>query len=94
MADRPVLKGKVVGGSRQAAFFTQIQWVQDQCAEKLGFAPFPGTLNVELAPESRAEALSLAAGGGVELVSENLSGSLSRRSKSACASSRFWSELA
>ena len=46
------LTGKVVSGTRRAAFFTQLDWVQKQCEAKLGFKPYPGTLNVELAPES------------------------------------------
>ncbi len=41
-----------MSGSRRAAFFTQLGWVQDQCAAKLGFKPYPGTLNVKLTPES------------------------------------------
>ena len=46
------LTGKVVSGAGRAAFFTQLEWVREQCAAKLGFAPYPGTLNVELSPES------------------------------------------
>lgn len=46
------LTGRVVSGSRKASFFTQLDWVQEQCAKKLGFNPYPGTLNVELSPES------------------------------------------
>jgi CTP-dependent riboflavin kinase len=47
-----VLKGKVVSGAREAAFFTQLDWVQVQCQEKLGFKPYPGTLNLEIDEES------------------------------------------
>ena len=45
------LKGKIVSGARQAAFFTQLDWVQKQCREKFGFTPYPGTLNLEIAKE-------------------------------------------
>ncbi len=45
------LKGKIVSGARQAAFFTQLDWVQKQFQEKFGFAPYPGTLNLEIDPE-------------------------------------------
>jgi CTP-dependent riboflavin kinase len=45
------LKGKIVSGARQAAFFTQLDWVQKQCREKFGFAPYPGTLNLEIDKE-------------------------------------------
>ena len=48
------LVGKVVGGSRREAHFTQLDWVQEQCEEKLGFRPFPGTLNLEVAEEGLA----------------------------------------
>ena len=43
-----VLTGKIVSGVRQAAYFTQLDWVQDQCMDKLGFRPYPGTLNLEI----------------------------------------------
>jgi CTP-dependent riboflavin kinase len=46
------LTGKVVSGTRRAAFFTQLDWVQEQCAAKLGFKPYPGTLNIELSSQS------------------------------------------
>ena len=49
-----VLVGKVVSGSRRAAYFTQLDWVQEQCEEKLGFRPYPGTLNLEVAEEALA----------------------------------------
>ena len=42
------IQGKIVSGVRKAAFFTQLDWVQDQCREKLGFKPYPGTLNLEI----------------------------------------------
>ena len=45
------IKGKIVSGSRQAAFFTQLDWVQQQCQEKFGFRPYPGTLNLEIGDE-------------------------------------------
>jgi len=46
-----VLRGRVVSGARRAAQFTRLEWVESQCAEKLGFRPYPGTLNIELLPE-------------------------------------------
>ena len=42
------LTGRVVTGAKQAAAFTQLDWVMEQCAEKLGFRPYPGTLNLEI----------------------------------------------
>ena len=55
MNDHWVLIGKVVGGVKQAAYFTQLDWVQEQCADKLGFRPYPGTLNLEISKESLPE---------------------------------------
>lgn len=47
----PTFTGRVVSGTGQAARFTVLPWVESQCMEKLGFAPFPGTLNLELPPQ-------------------------------------------
>ncbi len=46
-----VLKGKIVRGVKEGAFFTRLDWVQEQCMEKLGFRPYPGTLNLALSSE-------------------------------------------
>jgi CTP-dependent riboflavin kinase len=51
MQNEWVLNGKVVSGVRKAAYFTQLDWVQVQCREKLGFNPYPGTLNLEISEE-------------------------------------------
>ena len=50
-----VIRGKVVSGSGKAAFFTQLDWVRVQCLQKLGFEPFPGTLNVNVFSENLSE---------------------------------------
>lgn len=42
------IQGRLIQGSKRAAFFTQLEWVKKQCLEKLGFTPFPGTVNVEV----------------------------------------------
>ena len=68
MNDQWILVGKVVGGVKQAATFTQLAWVQEQCAEKLGFRPYPGTLNLEIAEISLPEIEDLRLEDGVELV--------------------------
>ena len=47
-----IVTGKIVGGAKQAAFFTQLDWVQKQCDQKIGFKPFPGTLNIEISDET------------------------------------------
>lgn len=64
-----VITGKIVSGAGEGAFFTQIDWVQQQCDEKLGFKPFPGTLNLEIGPDDLPLIASLDQKKGVELVS-------------------------
>ncbi len=46
-----IVKGTVFSGLGQGAFFTQLDWVKQQCAQGLGFVPFPGTLNVKVKKE-------------------------------------------
>lgn len=45
------MKGKIVSGVGKAAQFTRLEWVQDQCERRLGFRPYPGTLNLEVGQE-------------------------------------------
>jgi HAD superfamily hydrolase (TIGR01549 family) len=52
MKETITISGKVVSGAQRAARFTGLPWVEAQCMEKLGFKPFPGTLNLELLPDS------------------------------------------
>jgi riboflavin kinase len=42
------LRGKVVSGSGEGAKFTELPWVKKQTTEKLGYIPYPGTLNIKL----------------------------------------------
>lgn len=63
-----VLNGKVVSGVRKATYFTQLDWVQEQCMEKLGFRPYPGTLNVEISEESLHIIEALQKDQGIELI--------------------------
>ena len=51
MTESYTLKGIIVSGSQQAAFFTQLDWVQQQFREKFGFLPYPGTLNLQIDDE-------------------------------------------
>ena len=68
MKDHRNITGKIVSGVKQGAFFTQLDWVQEQCLEKLGFKPFAGTLNLEIAIENMAIIGALQAQEGIELV--------------------------
>ena len=52
MSHKQKVDGKIVRGKGEAAFFTQLDWVQRQCLEKLGFSPYPGTLNLKVPEES------------------------------------------
>jgi riboflavin kinase len=46
------LRGKVCTGTGEGAEFLRLRWVRDQVKEKLGFLPWPGTLNIRLDVES------------------------------------------
>ena len=45
------IMGEIVSGLGEAKGFMGISWVRDQCIEKAGFEPFPGTLNLKVSPE-------------------------------------------
>ncbi len=63
-----VLTGTIVKGVGQASYFTGLEWVQEQCLAKLGFKPYPGTLNVELSARD-ARIMGTYREKGVDLVS-------------------------
>ncbi len=48
MAEKKVVRGLVFSGLGQGRFFTQLDWFMQQCRDKLGFIPFPGTLNLKV----------------------------------------------
>ena len=68
MNGKLTVTGKIVSGEKKGAFFTQLDWVQDQCQEKLGFKPFPGTLNLEIEEEKIPHIEALFKRSGIELV--------------------------
>lgn len=45
------MKGKVFSGKGEATKFIELSWVKRQIAEKLGFTPRSGTLNIKLSEE-------------------------------------------
>ncbi len=51
MKMKMTLTGKIVSGVKQGAFFTQLDWFQLQCRDKLGFKPYAGTLNLEISDD-------------------------------------------
>lgn len=68
MRDHWKITGKIVNGIGQGAIFTKLDWVQEQCLQKLGFKPFPGTLNLEIAHENLTIIEAIQAQEGIELV--------------------------
>ncbi len=51
MKTETTLTGKILSGVGQGAFFTQLDWFQSQCRDKLGFKPYAGTLNLEISDD-------------------------------------------
>jgi riboflavin kinase len=47
------LGGTVFSGGGDGKKFLELPWVKRQITKKLGFAPYPGTLNLKLTGESR-----------------------------------------
>lgn len=64
-----IIAGKIVSGAGEGAYFTRINWVQEQCQERLGFKPYPGTLNLEISSEYLPIIESLNREKGIELIS-------------------------
>lgn len=69
MKNQLEITGKVISGAKQGAYFTQLEWVREQCLEKLGFVPWPGTLNLEIRMDRVALIEELKVKKGLELVS-------------------------
>ncbi|MEM3702992.1 MAG: DUF120 domain-containing protein [Candidatus Bathyarchaeia archaeon] len=42
------MSGKVFSGIGKGAKFAELPWVKKQIEQKLGFTPYPGTLNIRL----------------------------------------------
>ena len=63
-----------MSGSQTAAHFTQLDWVQKQCREKLGFAPFPGTLNLVIEKDYFSTLTDIEAADAIELIPEGNNG--------------------
>ena len=62
------IKGKILTGAGKAADFTGLDWVRNQCREKLGFTPYPGTLNIHVDRDSTGNAARLLRASAVRLV--------------------------
>lgn len=71
MENQLEISGKIISGAGEGAYFTQIEWVRQQCEEKLGFNPYPGTLNLQVASDNLSIIASLDQEKGIELISPN-----------------------
>lgn len=63
------ITGRIVNGVGRASAFTQLDWVRRQCREKLGFDPYPGTLNLEVTEADASVLEGIWARSCLELVS-------------------------
>ncbi len=62
------IKGIVITGRGEGAFFTGLDWVKEQCREKLGFELYPGTLNLRVSREDMLAMQTLARQEGIILL--------------------------
>ena len=62
------LRGKVFSGEGDGARFTELPWVKKQIQKKLGFTPYPGTLDMRIDKESLKLKEALARDVGVEIL--------------------------
>ncbi len=51
LPDSVVIKGRVTGGVGEGAYYVSLEGYRRQFVEKLGFDPFPGTLNLKIPKE-------------------------------------------
>jgi CTP-dependent riboflavin kinase len=56
------VKGKIFSSSKRGKQFVNLSWVKKQINEKLGFNPYPGTLNLRLKNETGINKLRKANG--------------------------------
>jgi len=64
------LKGQVFTGKGEGKKFVTLPWVDQQIREKLGFAPYAGTLNIRLSREGLAQKKLLVKAEHLEIVPE------------------------
>lgn len=62
-----VVKGRLVKGKGEAPFFTRLPWVREQFMAKIGFDPYPGTVNLQLDEEGARLMQELAKGEGISI---------------------------
>jgi riboflavin kinase, archaea type len=52
MAARVSLRGRIVSGAGEGAFFVSLGWVRAAIERAVGFVPYPGTFNVRLVDDA------------------------------------------
>lgn len=62
-------KGTLVSGMKEGTYYTTQQGYIDQFKEKLGFIPYPGTLNIEIDPVEKNKLRFLKKVQGIEITS-------------------------
>jgi CTP-dependent riboflavin kinase len=66
------LLGRLITGVGQARHFTQLDWAHQQFVDKLGIAPFPGTVNLIVEDSESLKAWNLLKGTpGIRIVNPN-----------------------
>jgi len=60
------LRGRVSSGGGTGSLFVNLPWAKKQFREKLGFSPYPGTLNLQLTSRTDTENLRKAEGIKIE----------------------------
>lgn len=65
------LQGTVSSGFGEGKYFTQLDWVVEQFLNKLGFVPYPGTLNVDIPENDWDSLVSFGQTGGVFIEPRN-----------------------
>ncbi|UCD14682.1 MAG: DUF120 domain-containing protein [Thermoplasmatales archaeon] len=67
LSNRVAFRGKIVSGMGEGKYYTEQRGYVDQFKEKLGFAPYPGTLNVEIEYVERNKLRLLKNYGGIAI---------------------------
>ncbi len=66
LSSQVVFTGRLVSGLGEGKYYTAHPGYQRQFTERLGFTPYPGTLNIEIAGAERNK-LRLLSGGGIHI---------------------------
>ena len=51
------LRGKVLSGVGEGSLYTELDWAREQFQERIGFRPYPGTLNIRIVGEDNIRLL-------------------------------------